>query len=613
MGPKRKLTLAEQLEELRAQVQRQDAELKKKNQELGMSRRNARHSIGIHRVLTLCRQRKSARRNPPSQSLFLALKVSWQVKNGYNLQAEMQLSGDRSGFNDYRQQDKPKLETTIKLIQHEFKYFQRFQGAWPIKALIKQYLQNCQDKRKRDVRLERDAESNDSDGWARSGDKDEDELHNDSGEWVGGDEMRERMPTSGVVLSMTNGQFLLAKFADQSDWEDLPVGRKARSRNKENNEPEGVLEHKLNTEQRGKKRRETAATKKVVDVSGLNTAANGRQRKLTTTNPPSPSKSTASKRKPLQAPVSFPSATKNSNPNQFSEINRKRTTVEPIPDNLPRICPENIARIPFHLTQNGKNTAGYREVTNQICKHIKLENFSALAQARGWPTSVDFDGIPERVLAMENDIIGLACNSDELGGNPIWLAFLNIPGLIPDAMQRSNLCGYFGQKGKQIITELVEEVLSRNTGLDQVLHTVASLVDTPRHWDETDDDSALMSEADFVDHVLVPYFTIDFASAMKVLEDSDAFGKAVNLVTPGTDSSKHSTAMQSEAPAAKKRKVEPFSPIGTAVKPVKLTLQNFPPPVIKKTKSAVEKQPKNEPCGSAPTKVYSTRSKNIKE
>ncbi|KAJ7859910.1 hypothetical protein B0H13DRAFT_1901265 [Mycena leptocephala] len=34
MAPKRKLTLAEQLEELRAQVRRQDAEPKKKNQEL---------------------------------------------------------------------------------------------------------------------------------------------------------------------------------------------------------------------------------------------------------------------------------------------------------------------------------------------------------------------------------------------------------------------------------------------------------------------------------------------------------------------------------------------------------------------------------------------------
>jgi hypothetical protein len=151
------------------------------------------------------------------------------------------------------------------------------------------------------------------------------------------------------------------------------------------------------------------------------------------------------------------------------QINRKRTTVEPIPDNLPRICPENYCKdsIPSHpsqalvllfaeqrdlLAKNGKNTAGYREVTNQICKHIKLENFSALAQARGWPTSVDFDGIPERVLAMENDIIGLACNSDELGGNPIWLAFLKYikyhvyafsacPDSFPDAMQRSNLCG----------------------------------------------------------------------------------------------------------------------------------------------------------------------------
>ncbi|KAJ7938996.1 hypothetical protein B0H13DRAFT_2301198 [Mycena leptocephala] len=314
-----------------------------------------------------------------------------------------------------------------------------------------------------------------------------------------------------------------------------------------------------------------------------------KKRKIMTANPPTASKPTAPKRKVLEAPVFSPSSTKKSESKPTSRQIRRKSTA---PDDLPGICPENYCKdsLPSKpsqtlvflfaeqrdlLAKDSKNTAGYRTVTSQICEHIKRENLSTLAQVRGWPTSVDFDGIPERVLAMQNDILGLARDSDELGGNLIWLAFLKYikyhvysfsarPDSFPDAMQGSNLCGYFGQKGKQIITEVVEGVLSQNTGPDQILHTIASLVDTPRQWDETDDDTALISEADFVDHILVPYLTvclvsddlqINFPSAMKVLEESDTFGKLFNPVPLYPDSSERLQSKASAAPMSKKRKV----------------------------------------------------------
>ncbi|KAJ7914187.1 hypothetical protein B0H13DRAFT_1873154 [Mycena leptocephala] len=493
MGPKCKPTLAEQLEELRAQVQRQDAELKKKNQELAEVR---------------AKQPSKKKLIPRPQG------QAGRSKNGYNLQAEMRLSGDsgcfqrlsrlvRSYTNEYlptgktiSQQEKPKLEKTIKL------------GAWPIKVLIKQYLQNCQDKRRRDIRLEREAESNDSDDWTRSSGtisntahpkaRAGEDLDDDYGEWVGGDEDEgdnadeenggfddHDAAFDEVYLDdpLCDNEYQNSSFSqmhlDDADWGDLvdnPDGTKAHSHssNKENHEPEETFEHKPKIEKRGKKQPRNVvvgsmppspAAKRKAPLFTDDPEQPIKKRKIMTANPPTASKPTAPKRKVLEAPVFSPSSTKKSESKPTSRhIHRKSTA----PDDLPGICPENYCKdsLPSKpsqtlvflfaeqrdlLAKDSKNTAGYRTVTSQICEHIKRENLSTLAQVRGWPTSVDFDGIPERVLAMQNDILGLARDSDELGGNPIWLAFLKYikyhvysfsahPDSFPDAMQRSNLC-----------------------------------------------------------------------------------------------------------------------------------------------------------------------------
>jgi hypothetical protein len=98
---------------------------------------------------------------------------------------------------------------------------------------------------------------------ARSGDEDKDELENDSGEWVGGDDDEgENADEWGGPFDDYNGTQDDTNFDDpapfdeptitpgddenplyqdscfsqnlltKADWEDLPVGRKARSRNK---------------------------------------------------------------------------------------------------------------------------------------------------------------------------------------------------------------------------------------------------------------------------------------------------------------------------------------------------------------------------------------------
>ncbi|KAJ6516972.1 hypothetical protein DFH09DRAFT_1431140 [Mycena vulgaris] len=110
MPPKRKLTALEEVARLTAELAKQKRQLDLKDQELALERAN-------------------------------------QPKNVPKL---IPRAGGQAGR-----------------IQQELPFFRRFQGGWPIKDLIKQYLQNCGDKRKRDLHAERLAESEDADDWTQ--------------------------------------------------------------------------------------------------------------------------------------------------------------------------------------------------------------------------------------------------------------------------------------------------------------------------------------------------------------------------------------------------------------------------------------------------------------
>ncbi|KAJ6473863.1 hypothetical protein C8R45DRAFT_405552 [Mycena sanguinolenta] len=104
-------------------------------------------------------------------------------KNGYNLKQEMRLEKDAPRFQRIEryvrayanwylptgktisEQEPAKVDKLIKVLQQEVKYFQMFQGGWPIRAILKQYLRNAGDKLRRDLALERAAEAEDGEDF----------------------------------------------------------------------------------------------------------------------------------------------------------------------------------------------------------------------------------------------------------------------------------------------------------------------------------------------------------------------------------------------------------------------------------------------------------------
>ncbi|KAJ7690443.1 hypothetical protein B0H14DRAFT_3175815 [Mycena olivaceomarginata] len=62
-------------------------------------------------------------------------------------------------------QDKIRIDKLIQLIMKDVPFFQRFQGGWPIRAMMKKYLQNSVNRLKRDLRVEREATAEDADEW----------------------------------------------------------------------------------------------------------------------------------------------------------------------------------------------------------------------------------------------------------------------------------------------------------------------------------------------------------------------------------------------------------------------------------------------------------------
>ncbi|KAJ7937877.1 hypothetical protein B0H13DRAFT_2302352 [Mycena leptocephala] len=193
--------------------------------------------------------------------------------------------------------------------------------------------------------------------------------------------------------------------------------------------------------------------------------------------------------------------------------------------------------MPKHLLQgnrsfetHGKNADASRELTRKICKLIDLEN---TAEAHGWPLEINFEIVAERVSAMENTIIELACESDKLDTNIIWQTFLKDinyqifafskrPSLFDVDTRRADLAGYFGPKGKQVINDTVEELLSGRIDQTQIAHTVAELADTPCRWDDANNPNVLISQQEFIDCILIPHTIVTLLSEDLETDLSDA-------------------------------------------------------------------------------------------
>ncbi|KAJ7810489.1 hypothetical protein B0H14DRAFT_3151182 [Mycena olivaceomarginata] len=150
-------TMEEQLEEMKAQLAKNQKELKAKKYELAKAK--------------LCAEQPAMKLIPRSKG------QAEKGKNGYVLWDAMQLTDHgaryqrllrlvRAFANAYlptgktiTNQEKTHIDKLIQLVQKEVTYFQLFQGGWPILTILKQYLQNTTDKFNRDLRVEKAAEA----------------------------------------------------------------------------------------------------------------------------------------------------------------------------------------------------------------------------------------------------------------------------------------------------------------------------------------------------------------------------------------------------------------------------------------------------------------------
>ncbi|KAJ7768926.1 hypothetical protein B0H16DRAFT_1452856 [Mycena metata] len=189
-----------------------------------------------------------------------------------------------------------------------------------------------------------------------------------------------------------------------------------------------------------------------------------------------------------------------------------------------------------------------------ICRAIsaqkKRDAFLAKAQAQGWPTNIRFDELSALVLALKDEILELASDSDELHKNSVWKEFLEsidyqvykfaaAPDSFQNAKKEAYRGGDFGPQGRSIIAATIEHLISTEISVDQIFQTLASLVDTPHHWDDSDDETKLILETDFVDFILTPHITISlvalelnvpFDEAWTVFQQSDKIGRALHPI-----------------------------------------------------------------------------------
>jgi hypothetical protein len=68
------------------------------------------------------------------------------------------------------------------------------------------------------------------------------------------------------------------------------------------------------------------------------------------------------------------------------------------------------------------------DLTRQICTMIKSDNkrYACVqeAQRNGWAFNIDLDGLPDRVLELQDQLLDLICDDRALDECPIWRNFL---------------------------------------------------------------------------------------------------------------------------------------------------------------------------------------------
>ncbi|KAJ7175208.1 hypothetical protein C8R43DRAFT_1201912 [Mycena crocata] len=495
------------------------------------------------------------------------------ITRGYTLRKAMRLQKNPTRYNrlscivrfytnrflktakTIKDQDPVMLEKVIAVIKKDVKYFQRFQGGWPIRDFIKQYLVNLNGKFKRSLRDEQAAEADDPDEW------------------------------NDTDLSDDEASNINNNTAKDSDMEDIAINFDA-----EDND---------------------AAEEQQDDA--------GPKNDLEDVLPASPEKGTIVASTLDQRPTKK----QKTDPNILPAITRS---------DIPNICPASYCkeRVPEDLSaslmalfsekrqlihEGGPTAPGCSALTKKICQALgeEGERTRRLTQAveAGWPTTIDFDDLPARILSIFPELALLQSDSSLLAKSPVWKKVLKLIKYEVFAFTKSSArfksaelgCGYFGPKGSVIIQETLKS-FEQDEDVDNVLYaTLSELVDKPSPWDQFDDSSNLISPKKDLE--------ISLSAAVEVLEDSANYGTLFNgdipekvnvIVTPD--------AVSSEQPPRHRKGAVKL----TLPKPKVITLEDFPVPVSKdkkKPKAPVEKTVK-KPSQKPKTKAEKKEKELIK-
>ncbi|KAJ7732528.1 hypothetical protein B0H16DRAFT_1580943 [Mycena metata] len=397
------------------------------------------------------------------------------------------------------------------MIQNDFPYFKKFESGWPIRDIIRVYLQNEHARARRD----REAELAFQVSFAVSEDEEEvpakkksrtfpkkkphPVILSDAEESEGTDDLGELIASSGKSKDLKK-----TKPADvESNKENKPA-LKSKKR-KAGEDVEDVISKKLKLDAPESNPKQTAKPKPKPTIP-----------KSPPTPPPSKIKPTVLSWEDL--PRRCPAA----------ECPDKLPT-EPIPAILSLFNKRHTLK-----TNNGPNAKGVHLIHLEICILVTREKrrnaLTRLGATRNWPTEFDYDHTSDEIFALKPQIEELITNSQKLDASVFWEDFLlainydlanfcSSKTKVEFAAARGlRRCGYFGPQGEFVITScllrMVEELKLEDDDLDQTLFTTLHHVITTGKSSEQleyDDEELATSNYltldDFTHYVLLPFVT----------------------------------------------------------------------------------------------------------
>ncbi|KAJ6462913.1 hypothetical protein C8R45DRAFT_1107983 [Mycena sanguinolenta] len=379
------------------------------------------------------------------------------------------------------------LEQTIALIATIAPFFAQFEGFWPVHDMIGTYLINMQNRRRRDLRKEKEADERD----ARS-DVNEDESSDD----------------------------------DIEDLEEDGSDQEA--------EPPRAPKRKSNAK--------CPVAKKRVDSDSNLADADDEEEDEDTFH-----KKQDDKKDDSQTRRRAPLAERSSQQVQInSRVIRSLSSPElpsgcPVKDCLDYVPEESSRRLLYlfserhHLIREGADGSEFADL--QICAALEQQKdvtrFIKLGRQNNWPQIIDYPAVIDRILSLRKILLALIRHEELLLKCDIWNAFLQtIDYKICEFSASSHKkdyvyamyerrCGYYGPQGQLLINSTIAQMLwddeeDLSYDLCNTLHNVIS-ADRDKYDDVDDSRDHLMPLDAFIFFILTPFTAVlSIAQDMKV-------------------------------------------------------------------------------------------------